>query len=108
MKPAVEQEMNRLAAMYQMKLEDVRERMRETGVAFCLDVHGDDIDIRMSTREFEGCEVLADWQIPAEVDMTAFREWQRRYLRNHKANTRIVGSWNYRDRVTDAMRATLE
>lgn len=48
------------------------------------------------------------WQVPAEVDMAAFREWQRRYLRNHKASTRIVGSWNYRDRVTEAMQATLE
>jgi hypothetical protein len=46
----------------------------------------------------------ADWTTPDELDMQSFREWQKRYLRNHKAKTRIVGSWNYRERVLDATR----
>lgn len=37
-----------------------------------------------------------DWQIPAEVDLGAFRDWRRDNLRRHKPRTRIIGSWNYR------------
>jgi hypothetical protein len=48
------------------------------------------------------------WRVPAEVDMAGFDDWQRRHLRSHRASTRIIGSWNYRDRVTEAMQATLE
>ncbi len=44
------------------------------------------------------------WSTPDELDMPAFRQWQNRYLRNHKASTRIVGSWNYEERVLDATR----
>jgi hypothetical protein len=47
----------------------------------------------------------ADWTTPDELDMQAFGEWQERNLRNHKASTRIVGSWNYRERVLDATRS---
>jgi len=50
----------------------------------------------------------ADWRVPAEVDMPGFHHWQGRHLKSHKASTRIIGSWNYRDRVTEAMQATLE
>ncbi|MDX1481433.1 MAG: hypothetical protein R3315_07150 [Woeseiaceae bacterium] len=36
------------------------------------------------------------WQIPAEVDVRAFRQWRRRHLRGHEPETRWVGSWGYR------------
>ena len=36
-----------------------------------------------------------DWQVPAEVNVGEFRDWQREYLRGHKPETRIIGSWNY-------------
>jgi hypothetical protein len=36
------------------------------------------------------------WSVPAEVDVPAFRRWQREHLRGHKPRTRIIGSWNYR------------
>ena len=48
------------------------------------------------------------WQVPAEVDMRGFRQWQDRHLGHHKASTRIVGSWNYRERVIEASGASLE
>lgn len=38
-----------------------------------------------------------EWQVPAEVDVEAFDRWQRRHLRRHKPETRIVGSWGYRE-----------
>ena len=36
------------------------------------------------------------WQVPVEVDVDAFRRWQRKHLRRHKPETRIIGSWAYR------------
>lgn len=42
-----------------------------------------------------------DWQIPAEVDVDAFRRWRRQHLRNHRPQTRIIGSWNYADSMAD-------
>jgi hypothetical protein len=36
------------------------------------------------------------WQVPAEVQVAGFRTWQRDHLQNHKPETRIIGSWNYR------------
>lgn len=39
-----------------------------------------------------------NWQVPAEVDVDAFRGWKRRHLRGHQPQTRIIGSWNYADR----------
>ncbi len=36
-----------------------------------------------------------EWQVPAEVDVKAFRIWRRKHLRGHKPETHIVGSWNY-------------
>lgn len=36
------------------------------------------------------------WQVPAEVDVPAFRRWERRHLGNHRPQTRLIGSWNYR------------
>jgi len=41
----------------------------------------------------------SDWQIPAEVDVRKFRKWQRKHLPGHQASTRIIGSWNYADRI---------
>ena len=37
-----------------------------------------------------------DWSLPGELDMTAFRRWQREQLRGHRTETRIVGYWSYR------------
>lgn len=37
-----------------------------------------------------------DWLVPAEVQIDDFRRWQRRHLRGHQPETRIIGSWNYR------------
>ena len=39
-----------------------------------------------------------DWQVPAEVQVDAFRRWQRAHLRHHKPKTRLIGSWGYRQR----------
>ena len=36
------------------------------------------------------------WQVPAEVRLGEFREWQHEHLRRHRPQTRIIGSWNYR------------
>jgi hypothetical protein len=36
------------------------------------------------------------WQVPAEVRVDDFRAWQRKNLRKHKPQMRIIGSWNYR------------
>jgi len=36
------------------------------------------------------------WEVPAEVDLAAFREWRRERLKGHKAETRLIGSWGYR------------
>lgn len=37
------------------------------------------------------------WQVPAEVQVDAFRRWQRKHLRRHRPETRIIGSWGYRE-----------
>jgi len=37
------------------------------------------------------------WQVPAEVRVDDFRRWQRQHLRHHKPETRIIGSWAYRE-----------
>ena len=38
-----------------------------------------------------------DWQEPGDVDLNAFNEWRRKHLRGHRPQTRIVGSWGYKD-----------
>ena len=38
------------------------------------------------------------WLVPAEVNVGAFRKWQRQHLRGHRPDTEIVGSWNYGER----------
>lgn len=37
-----------------------------------------------------------DWSLPDGLDMDAYHSWQKRDLRNHRPETRIVGSWSYR------------
>ena len=36
-----------------------------------------------------------DWSVPAEVQHDRFARWRREQLKGHKAETRIIGSWNY-------------
>ncbi len=38
------------------------------------------------------------WQVPVEVRVDEFRQWQRKNLRHHKPETRLIGSWGYRQR----------
>ena len=38
------------------------------------------------------------WQLPAELRADDFRRWQRKHLRRHKPETRIIGSWGYHQR----------
>jgi hypothetical protein len=42
------------------------------------------------------------WQLPAEIDTQAFDKWRREFLRNHKPQTRLIGSWNYAEKVREA------
>lgn len=58
-------------------------RVREAG-------HLDEYTVRYFGRDH--------WQVPAEVDVDAFRRWQRKHLRGHRPETHIVGSWNYLQR----------
>jgi hypothetical protein len=36
------------------------------------------------------------WQIPADLDADAFRDWRRSKLKRHTPKTRLIGSWGYR------------
>ena len=36
------------------------------------------------------------WQVPVEVEVDKFHRWQRKNLRGHRPQTRIIGSWGYR------------
>lgn len=42
------------------------------------------------------------WTLPDELQMSAFSKWRRDALRGHKPQTRLVGSWNYADKVNAA------
>ncbi len=46
------------------------------------------------------------WQVPAEVNVDKFRRWQRKHLPGHRSSTRIIGSWNYADRVMPGLSTT--
>jgi hypothetical protein len=35
------------------------------------------------------------WTVPEDVNIGAYRRWQREYLPDHHPTTRIIGSWNY-------------
>jgi len=37
------------------------------------------------------------WQVPVEVQVDDFRHWKKKHLRHHKPQTRIIGSWGYRN-----------
>ena len=37
----------------------------------------------------------AHWELPDGLRVDDFRDWQRENLRGHKAETHIIGSWNY-------------
>ena len=41
-----------------------------------------------------------DWQVPVEVDVDAFGEWRQQHLRRHRPQTRIIGYWIYRDKIS--------
>jgi hypothetical protein len=38
-------------------------------------------------------------QAPDDLDMAAFRSWQKRHYPRHRPQTRITGSWNYARKV---------
>ena len=40
------------------------------------------------------------WELPEGLRVDAFGTWRRENLRGHKPETQIIGSWNYRDKVT--------
>ena len=42
------------------------------------------------------------WQVPAEIDHAGFDTWRRSHLRRHHPETRLVGSWAYREQVARA------
>ncbi|MGH8194253.1 MAG: hypothetical protein ACREQ8_07635 [Woeseiaceae bacterium] len=39
------------------------------------------------------------WHEPPGIDRENFESWQKRHLRRHKPETRIIGSWNYAHKV---------
>jgi len=39
-----------------------------------------------------------NWQVPVEVDVTAFGEWRRQHLHRHRPQTRIIGYWGYQEK----------
>ncbi|MEX0976707.1 MAG: hypothetical protein WDZ50_06385 [Woeseia sp.] len=39
------------------------------------------------------------WQLPSDLDHGDFEVWRRQYLPRHKAETRLIGSWNYARKV---------
>lgn len=42
-----------------------------------------------------------DWQLPPDLDLDAFTTWRKRHLRRHRAETRLIGYWGYRDTAND-------
>lgn len=47
-----------------------------------------------------------NWQVPVEVDLSAFSVWRRRHLRGHRPQTRIIGHWGYNDKVAQHLNET--
>lgn len=39
-----------------------------------------------------------NWRVPAELQADEFRRWRRMNLRRHEPETRLIGSWGYRQR----------
>lgn len=44
-----------------------------------------------------------DWQLPEGLRADEFSSWRKRNLRGHRPETRIIGSWNYKNIVTGAI-----
>jgi hypothetical protein len=44
------------------------------------------------------------WQLPADLDARAYRDWRQMHLPRHRPMTRLIGSWNYRRNVDTAAR----
>jgi hypothetical protein len=42
------------------------------------------------------------WQLPTMLKMPEFDAWRRQHLRRHKPQTRLIGSWNYADKVRNS------
>jgi hypothetical protein len=42
------------------------------------------------------------WQVPSDLDVSAFDAWRKAALSRHKPETRIIGSWNYARNVRAA------
>jgi hypothetical protein len=42
------------------------------------------------------------WQLPSDIQEQAFDEWRREFLRGHKPQSRLIGSWNYAEKVQQA------
>jgi hypothetical protein len=42
------------------------------------------------------------WQVPSDLDISAFDAWRKVGLSRHKPETRIIGSWNYARNVRAA------
>lgn len=40
-----------------------------------------------------------DWQVPVDVDVESFGQWRRQHLRGHRPQTRLIGYWDYRDKI---------
>ena len=45
---------------------------------------------------------LTGGQLPADMQSGAFHDWRREFLRGHKPQTRLTGSWNYAEKVRQA------
>ena len=39
------------------------------------------------------------WDIPANLDLSSFRRWEKTALPGHRPETRLKGSWNYASKV---------
>lgn len=44
-----------------------------------------------------------DWVWPDDVDLAAFKTWQREYQPRHRVETRLIGSWSYATRPAEAI-----
>ena len=41
----------------------------------------------------------SEWQVPAELDVSAFGEWRLQHLRGHRPQTRVIGYWDYKEKI---------
>lgn len=48
------------------------------------------------------------WQLPADLDVQAYRAWRRHHLPRHERQTRLTGSWNYARNVRAASTGRME